>query len=124
MSLNLRLLCHWFPDWPVVDNWEAAKQQFQRSENGNALFDFGRWLKHRPPGTSQLPESWEITSDSCAAFLAQELGVTHLTLLKSCHIDTELSLEELAESGIVDKRFSHLAMRIPHVQLISLNSDA
>jgi (4-(4-[2-(gamma-L-glutamylamino)ethyl]phenoxymethyl)furan-2-yl)methanamine synthase len=124
MSLNLRLLCHWFPDWPVVDNWEAAKQQFQRSENGNALFDFGRWLKHRPPGSGQLPESWEITSDSCAAFLAQELGVAHLTLLKSCHIDSEQSLEELAESGIVDKRFPHLAMRIPHVQLVNLNSEA
>jgi aspartokinase-like uncharacterized kinase len=52
-----------------------------------------------------IPASWDITSDSLAAWLARKLLATELILIKSATIDANLSLHELAEQHIVDKAF-------------------
>jgi aspartokinase-like uncharacterized kinase len=52
-----------------------------------------------------IPSSWDITSDSLAAWLANELSATELILIKSATIDANLSLHQLAEQHIVDKAF-------------------
>jgi dihydroneopterin aldolase len=53
-----------------------------------------------------LPESWELTSDSLSAWLAGLLGVSRLLLVKrvtASHID--LSAAALAAAGVVDALF-------------------
>ncbi|MGZ8183516.1 MAG: amino acid kinase family protein [Methylobacter sp.] len=52
-----------------------------------------------------IEASWDITSDSLAAWLAKALSATELILVKSAAIDANLSLQQLAEQGIVDKAF-------------------
>lgn len=52
-----------------------------------------------------IPASWDITSDSLAAWLAKTLSAAELVLIKSAAIDTGLSLHQLAEQHIVDKAF-------------------
>ena len=52
-----------------------------------------------------IPASWDITSDSLAAWLAKALGATELILVKSAAIDTGLSLAQLAEKQIIDQGF-------------------
>jgi aspartokinase-like uncharacterized kinase len=52
-----------------------------------------------------IEASWDITSDSLAAWLAKTLSATELILVKSVAIDTRLSLQQLAEQNIVDKAF-------------------
>jgi aspartokinase-like uncharacterized kinase len=52
-----------------------------------------------------IPASWDITSDSLAAWLAKMLSATDLILIKSVAIEANLSLQQLAEQNIVDKAF-------------------
>ena len=52
-----------------------------------------------------IQASWDITSDSLAAWLAKVLSATELVLVKSARIDANLNLEQLAKQNIVDKGF-------------------
>jgi aspartokinase-like uncharacterized kinase len=52
-----------------------------------------------------IAASWDITSDSLSAWLADKVSATELILIKSAMIDTRLSLQQLAELDIVDKAF-------------------
>lgn len=65
------------------------------------------WMPHDMAiGDSAIPESWEVTSDSLAAWLARELGASRLVLVKSLPaIELQPSLEAMARLGWVDPRF-------------------
>ena len=52
-----------------------------------------------------IPASWDISSDSLAAWLAKTLGAAELILVKSAAIDASLSLAQLAQKGIIDSGF-------------------
>lgn len=53
-----------------------------------------------------IPTTWEITSDSLAAWLAQKLNANHLILVKSERPQLEqISLERLTKEGFVDEHF-------------------
>lgn len=56
-----------------------------------------------------IPASWDITSDSLAAWLAHRLSSTELILIKSAAIDGAFSLQQLAEHQIIDKAFCDFA---------------
>jgi len=50
-----------------------------------------------------IPESWDVTSDSLAAWLAGKLNASTLLLVKSLAItDPQLSIEEMVRRGWVD----------------------
>ncbi|NLP62759.1 aspartate kinase [Paraburkholderia sacchari] len=52
--------------------------------------------------------SWDVTSDSLAAWLANRLNAERLMIVKSCAVDSECSVAQLAEKGVLDKRFAEL----------------
>jgi 5-(aminomethyl)-3-furanmethanol phosphate kinase len=54
---------------------------------------------------ASIQASWDITSDSLAAWLAKALSARELILVKSAMIDASLTLQELAKQDIVDKGF-------------------
>jgi aspartokinase-like uncharacterized kinase len=54
---------------------------------------------------AEIPATWNITSDSLAAWLATKLKADKLVVVKSCAIDSELTLIELREQCIVDSTF-------------------
>lgn len=56
---------------------------------------------------ANIPATWDITSDSLAAWLAGKLNAEKLALVKSCDIDSTLSIRELTAQGIVDSKFNH-----------------
>jgi len=49
--------------------------------------------------------SWDVTSDSLAAWLADRLHAERLVLVKSCALPREASPHACAEAGIVDRCF-------------------
>jgi aspartokinase-like uncharacterized kinase len=53
-------------------------------------------------GRKEIPESWDVTSDSLAAWLAAELRADGLLLVKSAPIPAESSVEDLVRLGVVD----------------------
>jgi 5-(aminomethyl)-3-furanmethanol phosphate kinase len=59
-----------------------------------------------------ISESWDVTSDSLAAWLAWRIGATHLVLVKSAPApDPSLSPERLAALGLVDAAFPAYAAK-------------
>lgn len=49
--------------------------------------------------------TWDVTSDSLAAWLALRLGARSVVLVKSCPLPSQASPAELAAAGIVDRAF-------------------
>ncbi|MBF6649252.1 uridylate kinase [Methylobacter sp. BlB1] len=60
-----------------------------------------------------IQASWDITSDSLAAWLAAMLSADELILVKSAVIDADLDIDKLAEQGIVDKAFCGFIAQAP-----------
>jgi aspartokinase-like uncharacterized kinase len=57
-----------------------------------------------------LPASWDITSDTLAAWLARTIGATELVLVKSAALPpTESDLAQLSATGLVDRAFAAFA---------------
>ena len=55
-----------------------------------------------------IPQNWDVTSDSIAAWLAEKLDATHLILLKSDKPDeSALGLKVITEEGLVDFAFQN-----------------
>lgn len=52
-----------------------------------------------------IAASWEITSDSLAAWLAGQVAADELVLVKSCPIEPEAPLAQLQQQGIIDAGF-------------------
>jgi dihydroneopterin aldolase len=52
-----------------------------------------------------IPESWDMTSDSLAAWLARRLGAERLVLVKSVAAPAPLDAAALAGCGLVDPAF-------------------
>jgi aspartokinase-like uncharacterized kinase len=87
------------PDFVIADTVAAIQAQLDRKQ-----------VVIWSPDISELDNagieaSWDITSDSLAAWLAKTLSATELILIKSAVIDTNLSLNQLAEQQIVDEAF-------------------
>jgi aspartokinase-like uncharacterized kinase len=52
-----------------------------------------------------IPQSWDVTADSLAAWLARRLGAERLVLVKSVAAPRPLDIDALAASGLVDTAF-------------------
>ena len=62
------------------------------------------WLPTRMVlAASEIPWSWDVTSDSLAAWLAGVLGASRLLLVK--HAAARMDAQDLAARGIVDPAF-------------------
>ena len=58
-----------------------------------------------------IPKSWDVTSDSIAAWLANKINAQQLVLVKSDKPrGSELSLKMMSESGVVDEAFSDFVL--------------
>ena len=84
------------PDWPLVKALDELKQP---SGIGIWFPDFDLLEQYA------IPSSWDITSDSLAAWLAGQLSATELHLIKSANCPNEMTLEFFIAQGILDSAF-------------------
>lgn len=61
------------------------------------------------PGHPNIPESWDVTSDSLALWLATVLGAARCIVMKSAPCPAGATPGELAELGLVDRAFPDFA---------------
>jgi len=71
------------------------------------------------PGHRDIPESWSITSDSLALWLATRLDAERLVLVKSVDVSPAADAVELARAGHVDDAFPGLAARFKGQVLVA-----
>lgn len=68
----------------------------------------------------QLPHSWDVTSDSIAAFVASELQAHELVLFKSTPLPANATRSQAATEGLVDRHFAQAAVSIQSVRWVNL----
>jgi aspartokinase-like uncharacterized kinase len=89
---------------------KALKDDFELVDSVNAILQSPPKILIWSPDIDELndagiPATWDITSDSLAAWLANTLSADELIVIKSAAIDPQLSLAQLAERGIIDNAF-------------------
>lgn len=75
-------------------------------------------------GAPDIPESWDVTSDSLALWLAARLGADGLALVKSVEAAGGADPAALARAGIVDRAFPEFHARFPLPWRVFGPSDA
>jgi 5-(aminomethyl)-3-furanmethanol phosphate kinase len=85
--------------------------------------DFLMRIEPRAAGP-RLPHSWDATSDSIAARLADVLGAQELVLLKSALPEPPVTtLQQAADAGYVDRCLPQFASRLRAVRCCNLRND-
>jgi len=56
-----------------------------------------------------IASTWKITSDSLAVWLAKTISASQLLIVKSIAINSNLSLQNLADIGVIDECFCDFA---------------
>lgn len=81
------------------------------------------WLPARMAlAANELPESWDLTSDSLAAWLAHQLGAAQLTLVKSAPAPGPTPVD-WAASGLVDPLFPSFATHVTGaVEIVTIDA--
>jgi len=115
MELSTALVEQLVPQTVIVDRLDHLPAAWSQSRW--PIVTPGVWLDEGP---EPLPHTWEVTSDSIAARLAERLGAETLTLLKSVSVPLGTTLEQAAERGVVDRWFPRAARGIARVRLVNL----
>jgi len=107
MSLTASLLTAIVPKSCLVKN---QKQLEAAINNGQTpILDAAGWLEQLEANAPvKLPHTWNITSDSIALWLAAELGMERLILLKSDDFPDQCTLKTASHKGLVDAGFPDL----------------
>lgn len=70
-----------------------------------------------------VEESWDVTSDSLAAWLATKLGATRLVIVKTADIDQKTSIKTLCHDGVLDQAFMQYQTKAEYETLVLNKSD-
>lgn len=121
MGVTSRLLAVLAVDVPLLCKADAL-EQLVAGPPRPAILDVGPLLREYARRSGGLTESWEVTSDSIAAWVARYWNADELVLLKSRLPDGE-ELTACTESDYVDPHFAALAARISRVCFVDLSRD-
>ena len=115
MGINARRMTQSADDWPLISDLGQA----MNDDSPLVVLDVEDALRSQESGGgASLPYSWEVTSDSIAAWLAIQLGTEELVLFKSVSAKGA-DLEELSANGVVDSYFPEAAAGLV-VRIINL----
>jgi len=107
MDINAQLVSSWFPNWNCTDQLDSLFQSREETElqlQSNQILFVSCWLKDNQ---QLLPKSWDVTSDSIAATVADSLNASELVLLKSCEPPEMPGIETMIAENFVDRHFAN-----------------
>ncbi len=108
MSVTARLMCAILPEARFCGD----VGEIDRHAEGSWQICDTRRLVLAANERGDLPESWDLTSDSIAAYLALLLEANELVLLKSTLPQSNDSVAALAAAGVVDRCFPQWVHRL------------
>jgi aspartokinase-like uncharacterized kinase len=93
--------------WPELQTATQPSLLKEAIENGQSIL----WLPDAESlADPRINASWEVTSDSLAAWLAENLGAEHLLLVKSVNPPPgEAKISDLIDRGVVDSAFLEMS---------------
>ena len=103
---------HWMAIGAMQEN---ARRLAAVLPEGVETVDAWNFMQADLLGPDPLPESWDVTSDSIAARVAERERAQELVLLKSA-----LPADAGNLSGYVDEYFAHAARSLPQIRLVDL----
>ena len=94
--------------WPGLRPWLCRRCDRGRARDALARGANAVWAPYALiSGRSDVEESWRLTSDSLALWLAARLGAERCYLIKSiARSHTRLAARQLARDGVVDQAFA------------------
>jgi len=126
MGISARIFASLDQCRPLITDWPELLQVTQGDTNRfQAILDVQQFLAAVEPNCegAGLPASWNVTSDSIAARVAQVLDADELVLLKSAICPAGKDLQQIGQSGYVDQHFLTSASTLPKVRLVHLLGD-
>lgn len=123
LGLSTGLLAALLPRAQRLFTLSELQSSISTSQPGAVVFDPREFLKtHEPhfPGT-RLPHTWQATSDSIAARLAETLAADDLVLLKSADPPPG-DFHDLATAGYLDSFFPQIALVNRSVRLVNIRA--
>lgn len=122
MGLNESLVQRICPELRLV----RSGPQFEKAaaEGAPALCCAVCFVRWGEAAGFPLPHSWDVTSDSIAAWAARVLSAAELVLVKSVPAPREHSLSLAASQTLVDPCFPALAEALPAVSWANGREDA
>jgi len=82
------------------------------------------WAPERMARAAGLPQTWELSSDSLAGWLTQELGASRLVLVKHGRYPARVGARDLVERGVVDPLFRRFIGKNGFRVLLAAPADA
>jgi aspartokinase-like uncharacterized kinase len=125
LDVTAQLLKALLPDAHVCWNYTRLCDAIRAGDQATIVFvpaGFLRAVEANLAGL-RLPQSWDATSDSIAARLAEVTGAGELVLLKSSLPKANHQREELS-AEYVDRNFLHAAQGLSKVRLVNLRDAA
>ena len=125
MAITASLLHQRLTGTSLVHEWVDLKQQLaEESPFAPRIFSVESFLRSVEPGLTgaPLPCSWDVTSDSIAARIAEVLAARELVLCKSISQDAGASWHEQAKAGHVDAHFPVIAEEIATIRWLNLRT--
>lgn len=117
VRLNQRLLLTLLPEFELVSNRAAAESVWTRGRV--PLLDLMSFVSIEESraecGTKPLPHTWDVTSDSLAAWVAIRWPASRLVLLKSAELparENGWTIQKAADAGLVDRHFPALRPKL------------
>lgn len=123
LMLNDRLLSQLLPDTKIVTSQAEATTAWKEARVP-ILSSYPYLKQTSSPQIPDLPASWDVTSDSIAAWVALTWPAEELLLLKSVDLPCErTTLSELTEAGFVDPYLPTFSDSLPCLRWCNLRAD-
>lgn len=117
LRLNQRLLLTLMPELELV--WDRETAEKARSRDRVPLLDLLSFIQMEELFDDLVaapPHTWDVTSDSLAAWVAIRWPASRFVLLKSVELpnkDARWTLQAAADAGFVDRYFPRLTPSLP-----------